>query len=52
MSVEVQAILVGADHPVLVFLCFIVRLGRTCAVMSDAPIIEQLYYNVNGSSYE
>jgi hypothetical protein len=52
MSVEVQTTLVGADHPVLVFLCFTVCLGRTCAVMSDAPIIEQLYRNVNGASYE
>jgi hypothetical protein len=51
-SVGAQTILVGADHLVLISLCFVVSLGCPFEGGSCAPLIEQLYHNVAGVSYE
>jgi hypothetical protein len=40
MSVGLQVILVGAENLELI----------SCAVLPGAPIIEQLYHNMNGAS--
>jgi hypothetical protein len=52
MAVEVQAVLVGTDHLVLISLCFVVSLGCPFEGGVYVPVIEQLYHNVAGLSYE
>jgi hypothetical protein len=51
-SVGAQAVLVGADHLVLISLGFVVSLGCPFEGGSYVSLIEQLYHNVAGVSYE
>jgi hypothetical protein len=50
--VGTQAVLVGADHLVLISLGFVVSLGCLFKSGSHVPVIEQLYHNVREVSYE
>ena len=50
--VGAQAILVGADHLVLISLGVVVSLGCPVESGSHIPLIEQLYHNVSEVSYK